>query len=80
MSRSRSLAQTLWYSVKLMKALLLMVEKLWNGNSFPKESQTSESRSLGQNSWYGMKGLVIRNEHVQYKSPICISSYIMAKV
>ena len=32
--------------------------------------QSSRSRSLGQKLWYDMKGLVTRNTHVKYESPV----------
>ena len=37
---------------------------------FEKVGPTSRSRSLGQNSRYDVKGLVSRNTHVKYESPI----------
>ena len=36
--------------------------------SFSKVGQTSRSRSQGQNLWYHVKGLVIRNTDMKYKS------------
>ena len=41
-----------------------------NVKSFEKVGQTSRSRSLGQKFWYDVKGLVSRNTHVKYESPI----------
>ena len=40
------------------------------GQSCSKVGQSSRSRSQGQKLWYRMKGLVTRNTHVQYESPI----------
>ena len=39
-------------------------------------SVNSRSRSLGQKLWYGVKGLVTRNTHVKYESPICNGSQL----
>ena len=49
-------------------------------NVFSKVGQTSRSRSRGQKLWYHVKGLVTRNTHVQYESPISCSYKVMAKV
>ena len=38
------------------------------------------SSSPGKNYWYYLKGLVTRNTHVQYKSPITSGKKVMAKV
>ena len=38
------------------------------------------SRSQGQKLWYQVKGLVTRNTHVQYESPITSGLKVMAKV
>ena len=52
-----------------MKALLLLVRKLWPRlKVFFKNGQTS--RSLCQKFWYDVKGLVTGNIHVQYESHI----------
>ena len=63
-----------------MKALSLLVRKLWPRLSFFKIGQTSRSRSRGQKLWYHVKGLVTRNTHVQYESPISSGKKVMAKV
>ena len=47
---------------------------------FSKVGQTSRSRSQGEKLWYHMKGLVTRNAHVQYESPISSGLKVMAKV
>ena len=39
-------------------------------NFFSKVGKTSRSRSQGQKLGYHVKGLVTRNTHVQYESPI----------
>ena len=57
-----------------MKALSLLVWK------FSKVGQTSRSRSQGQKLWYPVKGIVTRNTHVQYESPISSGLKVMAKV
>ena len=49
-------------------------------SSFLKAGQTSRSRSRGQKLWYQEKGLVTRNTHVQYESPITSGKKVMAKV
>ena len=48
--------------------------------SFSKVGQTSRSKSRGQKLWYHVKGLVTRNTHVQYESPITSGKEVMAKV
>ena len=54
-----------------MKALLPMVLKLLPIlKFFSKVGQITRSKSLGKNLWYHVKGLVIRNTHVKYESPI----------
>ena len=62
-----------------MKAISLLVRKLWPGlKFFKKKDQTSRSR--GQKLWYNVKGLVISKTHVQYESPIIYGKTVMAKV
>ena len=63
-----------------MKALSLLVRKLRPRLKFLKAGQTSRSKSQGQKSWYHVKGLVTRNTHVQYQSPISSVKKVMAKV
>ena len=48
--------------------------------SFPNVDQRSRSRSRDQNLWYHQKGLVIRNTHVKYESPISYGKKVMCKV
>ena len=48
------------------------------GLSFTKIGQTSRSR--GQKIWYHVKGLVTRNTHVQYESPISSGKKVITKV
>ena len=62
-----------------VKALSLLERKLWPRLKFFK-SQTSRSSSQGTQLWYHVKGLVTRNIHVQYKSPISSGKKVMAKV
>ena len=63
-----------------MKALPLLVRKLWPRLIFFKVCQTSRSRSQGQKLWYQKKGLATRNTHVQYESPTTSGKKVMAKV
>ena len=63
-----------------MKALSLLVGKLWPRLKFLKVGQTSSSRSQGPNLWYHVKGLVTRNTHVQNESSITSGLKDMAKV
>ena len=67
-------------SLSLMKALSLLVRKLWPRLKFFKSRSNSRSRSRGQKLWYHVKGLVTRNTDVQYESPISSSKKVMAKV
>ena len=59
-----------------MKALSLLVRKLWPRLKFFK----SRSMSPGQKLWYHVKGLVTRNTHAQYESLISSGKKVMAKV
>ena len=63
-----------------MKALSLLLRKFWQRLKFFKVGQTSRSRSRGKKLWYHVKGLVTRNTHVQYESPITSGKKAMAKV
>ena len=63
-----------------MKALSLLVRKLWPRLRFFKSRSNFKSRSLGKKLWYNVKGLVTRNTHVQYESPISSGKKVMAKV
>ena len=47
---------------------------------FSKLGQTSRSRPQGKKLWYRVKGLVTRNTHVQYESPITSGLKVMVKV
>jgi hypothetical protein len=56
-----------------MKALSLTIQKIWLMlKGFFKVGQTSRLRSEGPKFWYQEKGLVIRNTHMKYESPIKI--------
>ena len=59
-----------------MKAISLLIRKLWQRLKFFKR----RSRSKGQKLWYHVKGLVTRNKHVQYESPISSGKKVIAKV
>ena len=48
--------------------------------SFSQVGQTSRSRSRGKKIWYHVKGLVTRNTHVQYESPISSGFKVMSQV
>ena len=64
-----------------IKALSLLVKKLWSGLSFfSKVGQKSRSRSQRKNFYYQQKGLATRNTHVKYESPVSFGSKVMAKV
>ena len=63
-----------------MKALSLLVRKLWPRLKFSKVGQTSRSRSQDQKLRCHVKGLVTRNTHVQYESPVTSGKKVMAKV
>ena len=62
-----------------MKALSHLVLKICLRLKFFK-SQTSRTKSRGQKLWYHVKGLVTRNTHVQYESPISSGLKVMVKV
>ena len=48
--------------------------------SLSKVGQTPRSRSRGQTLWYHVEGIVTRNTHVQYESPITFVKKVIAKV
>ena len=59
-----------------MKALSLLVRKLWPRLKFFKFNLQGQ----GQKLQYHVKGLVTRNTHVQYKSSITSAKKVMDKV
>ena len=63
-----------------MKALSLLVRKLWPRLKFFKSRSNFKVKFQGQKLWCHVKGLVIRNTHVQYESPITSGKKVMAKV
>ena len=63
-----------------MKALTLMVRKLWPRLMLFKSRPYFQAKVQGQKLWYHVKGLVTRNTHVQYESPITSGKKVMAKV
>ena len=63
-----------------IKALSLLVRKLWPRLKFFKVGQTSMSRSQGRKLRYHVKGIVTWNTHMQYESPITSGLKVMAKV
>ena len=58
-----------------IKALSLLVQKLWSMLSFFK-GQGHEVKKF----WFQQKGLATTNTHVKYESPISFGSKVMAKV
>ena len=83
-SISKTAGETVTFSKSCQKTTMLAGQQpslnSSQGKSFSKEGQTSRSRSRGQNLWYHVKGLVTRNTHVQYESPITCGKKVMAKV
>ena len=68
------------YTCEIWKPYLL-VKKLWPRLSFfSKVGQNSRSRSQSQKFWCWQKGLVTRNTHVKFESPIPYGSKVMTKV
>ena len=68
------------YACEIWKIYHLSFKSYGQCLSFWKVGQTSRSRSGGQKCWYQKKGLVIRNTHVKYESPITCHSKVMANV
>ena len=63
-----------------MKALSLLVRKLWSRLKFFKSRSNFKVKVTRSILWYHVKGLVTRNTHVQYESPITSGKKVMAKV
>ena len=64
-----------------IKALSLLVQKLWSRLSFfPKVGQKSRSRSRGKAFCFQQKGPATRNTHVKYESLISFGSKVITKV
>ena len=63
-----------------MKALSLLVRKLWPRLKLFKSRSNFKVKVTGQHLWHHVKGLVTRNTHVQYESPISPGKKVMAKV
>ena len=63
-----------------MRALSLVVKKLWPRLKFFKSRSTFKVKVTRSKLWHHVKGLVTRNTHVQYESPISSSKKVMAKV
>ena len=63
-----------------MKALSLVVRKLWSRLKFFKCRSNLKVKVTGQKLWYQTKGLVTSNTHVQYESSISSGKKVMAKV
>ena len=68
------------YTYAIWKPDLFWFESYGQGYSFSKVGQTSSSRSQNQKLWCHVKGLVIRDKHVQYESPITSGLKVMTKV
>ena len=52
-----------------MKALPLLVKKLWPRLKFLKSRSNFKVKVTRSKIWYPLKGLVTRNVHVKYASP-----------
>ena len=63
-----------------MKALLLLVRKLWPRFKFFKSRSNFKVKVTSEKLWYPAKGLVTRNTHMQYESLITSGKKVMAKV
>ena len=63
-----------------MKALSLVVRKLWQRLKFFKSRSNFKVKVTRSKLWYRVKGLVTRNMHVQYESPITCGKKVLAKV
>ena len=63
-----------------IKALSLLVGKLWPRLKFFKSKSNFKVKVRGQKLWYHVKGLFTRNTHVQYGSPISSGKKVTAKV
>ena len=61
-----------------MKALSLTTQKLWPMLKFWKSR--SKVKVMRSKFWYQWKGLVTRNTHVKYESPLTYHSKVMANV
>ena len=62
-----------------MKALSLLVRKLWPRVMFFRRRSNFKVRSRGQKLLYHVEGLITRNTYVQYESPISSGKKVMAK-
>ena len=89
MLRSRPLGQNIGINRKVLsqgidmcniKAISLLVQKLWSRFSFSKVGQKSRSRSRGKKICFHQKGLATRNIRVKYESPVFFGSKVVAKV
>ena len=63
-----------------MKALPLMVEKLWYILNFKICRSKVTFKVTRSKCWYEWQGLIIRNVHVKYESPTFYGSNVMVKV
>ena len=63
-----------------MKALSLLVRKLWPRLQFFKSRSNFKVKVMRSKLWCHVKGFVTRNTHVQYESPITSGKRVMAKV
>ena len=63
-----------------MKALPLMVEKLWHIFNFKICRSKVTFKVTRSKFWYEWQGLIIRNVHVKYESPTFNGSNVMVKV
>ena len=63
-----------------MKALPLMVEKLWHILNFKICRSKVTFKVTRSKFWYEWQGLIIRNVHVKYESLTFSGSNVMVKV
>ena len=63
-----------------MKALSLLLTKLWPMLKFFQSRSNFKVKVTRSKLWYHVKGLVTKNTHVQYESPITSGKKVMAKV
>ena len=63
-----------------LKALSLLVRKLWPRLKFFKSRSNFKVKAIRSQIMVPQKGLVTRNTHVKYESPITSGKKVMAKV
>ena len=63
-----------------MKAISLLVRKLWPRLKFFKSRSNFKVKVMRSKIMYHVQGLITRNTHVQYESPITSGKKVIAKV